>query len=499
MNKYQIDHYIQLSGPLFEAVQRQRVFEDSKQFVDMIPADEPETILSKWNSRRETDGFDLARFVKDHFRLQEKEDSKIDVEMSNSCRDHIRMLWPHLFRTADFNTSKLSSLIPLPREYVVPGGRFQEIYYWDSYFTAQGLAADGHDDMVLAMTENFRYLVEEIGHIPNGNRVYYLSRSQPPFFVPMITHAASLHGSDIIHQFLPAAEKEYRFWMDLSGEKERRTVEVPEVGLLNRYWDDRPLPREESWFEDTELAEAVDPQNKETFYRHIRAACESGWDFSSRWFSDDKTLSTIQTTDILPVDLNTLMWYMESKLAAWSRSSGRIADAKVYEKSFTERSRAIHELMWDKDLGFYFDWNHRTEDRTGSWSLAAVYPLYFGMASQKMASAVAAHLEDKFLKPGGLITSTVETGQQWDAPNGWAPLQWMAVMGLKRYGITELADEISRRWLSLNETVYKRSGKMVEKYNVVDIDSEGSGGEYPLQDGFGWSNGVFSALHRESV
>ncbi|NBC26523.1 MAG: alpha,alpha-trehalase TreF [Bacteroidetes bacterium] len=499
MKRYEIDHYIQLSGPLFEAVQRQRVFEDSKQFVDMIPEHDPDTILSEWNSRKEAGGFDLTRFVQDHFRLQDTANTELDVESSSSCRDHIRMLWPHLFRTADHKTSELNSLIPLPREYVVPGGRFREIYYWDSYFTAQGLAADGHDDMVLAMVENFRYLVEEIGHIPNGNRVYYLSRSQPPFFVPLITHAASLHGSDIIRQFLPAAEKEYRFWMDQTGQKGRRTVEVPGAGRLNRYWDDRPLPREESWYEDTELAEAVDPQNRESFYRHIRAACESGWDFSSRWFADGTSLSTIQTTAILPIDLNTLLWYMESKLAEWSRASGRIADAQMYEKAFTERSRAIHELMWDEELGFYFDWNHQTEERTGRWSLAAVYPLYFGMASQKKAAAVASHLEDKFLKPGGLITTTVQTGQQWDAPNGWAPLQWMAVMGLRRYGFTELAEAISQRWLRLNENVYKRSGKMVEKYNVVDIGREGGGGEYPLQDGFGWSNGVFSALQRESA
>lgn len=494
MSNYQIEKYIQLSGAFFEEVQRLRVFSDSKQFVDMVPVNEPETILSEWHRQKDLPGFDLAEFVSFHFRMEERQDSDLNIKSAGNCRDHIQKLWPHLFRKADSETSEESSLIPLPRKYVVPGGRFREIYYWDSYFTAQGLAADGHEDMVLAMAENFRYLAQEVGHIPNGNRVYYLSRSQPPFFVPMIDFLTSLRGSKIIKQFLPAAEKEYRFWMDSEGEKGRRTVELPEAGILNRYWDDRPLPREESFFEDTKLAELVEPENREAFYRHIRAACESGWDFSSRWFSDGRHLSAIQTTSVLPVDLNTLLWNMENKLAAWCRSSGRLEAARIYEKASDTRGRAIEMLMWDNELGFYFDWNHRKKERTGTWSLAAVYPLYFGLASQENAEAVAAHLEQKFLEAGGLITTTTVTGQQWDSPNGWAPLQWMAIKGLKNYGFTELADEVSRRWLRLNEKVYADTGKMVEKYNVVEIDREGGGGEYPLQDGFGWSNGVYSAL-----
>jgi alpha,alpha-trehalase len=498
MDNSHVKPYIQLSGELFEAVQKQRIYPDSKHFVDMAPINEPETILKHYREEKEKPGFSLKEFVETWFDQPESPGENVVIEEKESCREHIQALWPMLFRSADARKNRHSSLLPLPEPYVVPGGRFREIYYWDSYFTAQGLKADGHNEMILAMAENFRHLIETVGHIPNGNRAYYLSRSQPPFFTPMIDLVVSIYGTEKISEFLPAVEKEYRFWMDEIGEPGRRAIAFKTEGgdeiTLNRYWDDHPAPREESWFEDVEIAESIPETEREHFYRNIRAACESGWDFTSRWFADEKNLSTIQTTDILPVDLNTLLWYMEKKLAEWHFHQKNTDLSNHFAGAADQRSWAIHELMWNHDQGCFFDYNFRKRSQTTAWSLAAVYPLYFGLATEEEAASLAGVLNDKFLKGGGLITTTNETGEQWDAPNGWAPLQWLAIRGLQRYGHNELAGTITRRWLDLNEHVYRGTGKMVEKYNVADLTKEGGGGEYPLQDGFGWSNGVYSAL-----
>ncbi len=499
-NNKHTENYIQLSGELFEAVQSARIYPDSKQFVDMVPKKEGSKIVEKWKSERESSGFNLKDFIEANFYLPETDAEDVHIEPQESCRKHIQILWPYLFRSSDSDRNSESTLLALPKPYVVPGGRFREIYYWDSYFTARGLMADGHPDMVLSMTENFRHLIETVGHIPNGNRIYYLSRSQPPFFTPMVDLVLSHYGDDKITEFLPAVEKEYQFWMDQTGETGRRKIELQlngnEKAVLNRYWDDYPAPREESWYEDVELAEGIDSKDRELFYRNIRAACESGWDFSSRWFSDEKNLSSIETTNILPIDLNTLLWYMEKKCAEWNSKLGKAEKAQQFEGAAAKRADAINQLMWNGSKGFYFDYNHDQKNQTNVWSLAAVYPLYFGLADSEQASSVATALQEKLLNDGGLATTVNNTGEQWDHPNGWAPLQWMAIEGLRRYGFTDLANSICYRWLSLNDKVYQRTGKMVEKYNIADLSKEGGGGEYPLQDGFGWSNGVYSALDK---
>ena len=154
----------------------------------------------------------------------------------------------------------------------------------------------------------------------------------------------------------------------------------------------------------------------------------------------------------------------------------------------------MDEYCWNTVDGVYEDYNWVTQKRTGVKSLAMAYPLFFNMASQVQADKVAAYLGEHFLKPGGVVTTLANTGQQWDAPNGWAPLQWMTVQGLENYGHHNLALTIAERWTALNEKVYKNTGKFVEKYNVEDLTLDAGGGEYPVQDGFGWSNGVYLAL-----
>lgn len=336
-------------------------------------------------------------------------------------------------------------------------------------------------------------MIEQFGYIPNGNRTYYLGRSQPPFFAEMIK--LYMHESSEANglQYLPALEREYQFWM----ESTRIRKVGSENGYLNHYSDQNLSPRPEAYKEDYNMAMLLDAGKRDGFCWNIRAACESGWDFSSRWLTDEKSLLTIHTVDILPIDLNCLLYNIESTIAEIYKSSGNAVFSSMYFKKAESRKQLILQLFWNKKKGFFYDYDSKTHKQTSVESLAAVYPLYFKIASPSMAGQVADNLRKNFLKDGGLVTTLDSTGLQWDAPNGWAPLQWMAIVGLENYGLKSLADSIAHRWMSLNEKVYHNTGKMMEKYNVSDTTLQAGGGEYPGQDGFGWTNGVYLGLYRK--
>jgi len=483
-------------GELFEAVQLKPVFPDSKTFPDCIPQSKPEVILKSYQQQKDKAGFDLKTFVLQNFKLPPEPASNFKSDAQQSINEHINTLWPVLTRQPQ---AEKSSLIPLPQAYVVPGGRFREIYYWDSYFTMLGLQVSNRPELIQAMVDNFTYLINSIGHIPNGNRSYYISRSQPPFYAFMLRVLAEVKGKEILKNYAPALQKEYSFWMDgqqnLSPAQNtyRRVVRLPDGSILNRYWDDDPTPRPEAYKEDVQLARESGREPQEV-YRHLKAAAESGWDFSSRWLADGKTLKTIHTTDIIPVDLNALLYHLEITLAEMAALNNNKKEQKSYLQRAAKRKKALLKYTWNKQENYFVDYDFVAGKTTGVASLAAVYPLYVGLAKRSQAAAVARRLKKDFLQPGGLVTTRNATGEQWDSPNGWAPLQWLAIQGLRAYGHQELADQIANNWIRLNTDVYKRTGKLVEKYNVTDLSLRAGGGEYPLQDGFGWTNGVLLKL-----
>jgi len=481
---------------LFERVQLEQVFEDGKTFVDAVPRAEPAEILAQFSAARGEPGFDLRAFVAARFELPESKPRAYESAAGRSVTGHIDALWPVLERSADAAV-RGSSLLPLPYRYVVPGGRFREIYYWDSYFTMLGLGESGRHDLVTDMANNFAWLIERHGHVPNGNRSYYLSRSQPPFFSLMVELIVAREGSDAYVRYLPQLRREHDFWMEgadslAPGAAHRRVVRLPDGTLLNRYWDDRDIPREEAWREDVETARGSKRPPAEV-YRNLRAAAESGWDFSSRWLEDGRTLTTIRTVDLVPVDLNSLLYALERTLARAYRATARPAEAEQFEAGAAARRRAVHRYLWDSQRGTFEDYDWRRGRGTGRLTAATLYPLFVGLATTLQARDVARVVEQRLLAPDGLATTTVRTGQQWDAPNGWAPLQWIAVDGLSRYGHRPLARRIAHRWIRENVAHYRAAGKLVEKYDVSG-DAAARGGEYPLQDGFGWTNGVLRRL-----
>ncbi len=485
-------------GALFRDVQLSRTFPDSKTFVDARPRLPAPEIDARYDSARDAAGFDLHAFVAQYFVLPQSRATAFHTDSSNSMEQHIRALWPVLTRPAD-SAHVRSSLIPLPHPYVVPGGRFREIYYWDSYFTMLGLVTSQRTDLMRDMLDNFAYLIARFGHIPNGNRTYYLSRSQPPYFGAMVALYAAATDTASALPYLGALEAEHAFWMDGAdrispGQAYRRVVRLPDGSLLNRYWDDLPEPRPESYREDHALAQQLPADRRAAFYRNMRAAAESGWDFSSRWMRDPADLRSLETTELAPVDLNSLLYCSERVSAAlrtFRHGPGNAAVAQRFAAAAAERRRALLAAAWDPADSFFYDVRWRSAARvTDRPTMAAAAPLYFGLATLAQGRAVAARLERNFLKPGGFVTTGIRSGQQWDAPNGWAPLQWLAVEGLRRYGRAALADTARARWLALNRRTYQATGRMTEKYDVTDLQRPAGGGEYPTQDGFGWTNGV---------
>jgi len=478
-------------GELFADVQNRRVYSDGKTFVDLIPRRRMKQIQQEYQLTKNDPQFDLRDFVSRHFYEFGGHKTAYHTDMSMSPRQHIAELWHVLERK---NRRDRGSLMALPYAYIVPGGRFSEQFYWDSYFIMLGLAADGRWDMIEGMLKNYAYMIRKFGFIPTANRTYFSSRSQPPFFSQMVRLLARHKGrTRTLVEYLPYMLLEYRFWMKgrrtLTKHENKafaRVAEMPSGILLNRYYDNKATPRPEMSREDIETAETAPDRISDRLYLHLRAGAESGWDFSSRWFEDPDDIRTIHTADIIPADLNSLLFMLEETIAESYRLFRQPLLARKFQDRADQRVRGMQEYCWSDKDGFFVDYNFHKQQSTGRLTLAGVFPLYAKIATTKQAAAVAQRIESDFLK------------EQWDAPNGWAPLQWIAIEGLRNYGYHHLADTIKKRWVDTNLAVFTSKGKMVEKYDVVTPGLEGGGGEYPLQDGFGWTNGVLAALLNEN-
>jgi alpha,alpha-trehalase len=486
---------------LFEAVQLSDIFPDNKTFVDATAKRNP-ALMKDYIDQKDKSGFDLKIFVTNNFDMPVANNGAFKSDISLGIRKHIDTLWQVLYRKHNV-IPHYSSLLPLPNDFIVPGGRFRETYYWDSYFTMLGLQESHKTRLIQNMIDNFAFMIDKYGFIPNGTRTYYLTRSQPPFFSMMIDLLAKDKSEKVLVKYQPQLLKEYAFWMRSAenikpGLAYRNVVGMPGGEILNRYWDESDLPREEAFKKDEDAARDT-KQKPGDFYRNIRAAAESGWDFSSRWMDSTGKLPTIQTTFIAPVDLNCLMYHLELTLAKSYQLQGNRAQYHQYLNKATLRKKAIRKYFWSQERGWFMDYNWEAKQIGTNETLAGVYPLEFKIADAKQAVQIASVIKTDFLKPGGLLTTLKRSGQQWDSPNAWAPLQYMAIDGLNNYHQSDLAGLIAKNWVATNIKVFNDTGKLMEKYNVVDTGLKAGGGEYPLQDGFGWTNGVLLNLLNHSV
>lgn len=477
----------ELYGPLFTAVQERDILADGKAFVDAVPKRPVGDIMADF-AKLARDDWALASFVAENFDLppaaNDLTSDPIAAEMP--LRARIRAMWPDLARSPA-DAAPNSSALPVRHRHLVPGGRFREIYYWDSFFSMLGLVRDGETELANGIVEAMTDLIEDHGHVPNGARTYFLGRSQPPLYHMMVS---LIDDSDpaVAGRRLNAMKREHAWWMDGAseigpGESLKHVARLADGSLVNRYWDPRDTPRDESWREDTATARGSDRPAVDV-YRDLRAGAESGWDFSSRWL-DGADLSSIRTTAIAPIDLNAFLYGLETKIAERSERT----DAARYRALATTRRETLCKHFWNERDGFFFDYDLEQAAQRSRSSAAALTPLLVGVATQSQADRTARFVRNHYVAPGGLRTTLLNSGEQWDHPNGWAPLQWIAVTGLRQHGHDALAHEIAVRWVATVEQTYAKTGLIYEKYDV-EAGAIGAGGEYAPQTGFGWTNGV---------
>jgi alpha,alpha-trehalase len=402
-------------------------------------------------------------------------------------------------------------LLYVPFPYVVPGGRFNEMYGWDSYFIQLGLLRDGELELARNLTDNFVYEIAHYGMILNANRTYFLTRSQPPFLTEMILGVyGRTHDRAWLRSTVPAIERYYRFWTT--------PPHLIEAVGLSRYYDlgDGPAPevvsderdaqgrthydRVREYYrthqvDDYDVSQYYDRATDtltDRFYKGDRSMRESGFDPSNRFGPFSASI-----TDYAPVCLNVLLYRMEQEAGRISTILGDAAAANEWQARARRRRERVDRYLWDPGAGLYFDYSATTGRRRPYEFATTFYPLWAGLSSPEQARRVVGNLS-RFEAPGGILTSTQTTGSQWDAPFGWAPLQLIAVDGLRRYGYHTAADRVSRNFVSLVVDDFTARGAIVEKYDVQRRSSDLAAGlkfGYTSNEiGFGWTKAAVLEL-----
>ncbi|KAE9553179.1 hypothetical protein FO519_003618 [Halicephalobus sp. NKZ332] len=516
---------IYCKGTLLAAVQTARLFVDCKHFVDMPLKSDAESTLESWNeliNKAENGQIDpsaLAVFVQDHFEqpggeLEDHEPVDFINEISSFSKitdpdyrawaQDLHRKWPSLCRKVSqkvMQDPQKYSLIPVPNPFVVPGGRFREMYYWDSFFTIKGLLASEMFSTVRQMIENMGWLVDTFGYIPNGNRIYYLNRSQPPLLTWCLEAYYKSTGDLVfLRQAMPWLEKEMDFFTN-----NRKIHKFDWKTHLYRYHVVANGPRPESYREDVECAEHIlEAPEKLRLWGDIMAAAESGRDFSSRWFHNDGPMAgkmgSTRTSSILPVDLNSIICGNLRIFSYFYSILGMTEKANEAFLKYNAMREAIHQIFWNEELGCWFDFDLDSNAHIATYFDTNFFPLAAGCVHEGFnPEKIKNYLKNAGVLefPGGLPTSLIASGQQWDFPNSWAPTTWIIIDGLKKYGMPELAKAIAEKWVRKNYVMWiNTGGRMFEKYNVATqcYKASGGGGEYEIQEGFGWTNGVILDL-----
>jgi len=511
------------NGPLLDAVQRAGVFGDCKVFVDSPLKVDPEEALRRFALLpADATPAMLRAFVHEHFERPGADlvpwapvdYTEAPLALARLKNDGLRewalalnRFWSQLGRATSAeaaNSPERRTLLPLPHPFVVPGGRFVETYYWDSFWIIKGLLTCGMRETAKGMVLNLLHQLESFGFVPNGGRLYYLNRSQPPMLsdcvLALMDDAFDL---EFVRHALPLLRAEYAFWMDTGDDGHAVRVQLMsgESATLNRYVTSADSPRPESYLEDMRTAShaSVAEGDRPRVWSEIAAAAESGWDFSSRWMEDGASLHRARTSEILPVDLNAIMYRFETNLQQLSAMTGDSAAAMGFAAAARTRERAMSELMWSESRRQWLDVHWESSTRVDSPpSVSNWLPLWAGAFNDRQARLATQSLRHSpLLQSGGVATTLARTEHQWDWPNAWAPLQEMLIEGLERTGHREgheLALRIARAWTASNLAAWRRTHYMYEKYSAPEAGVGGGGGEYTPQVGFGWSNGVALSL-----
>ncbi|KAG7546383.1 Six-hairpin glycosidase superfamily [Arabidopsis suecica] len=443
--------------------------------------------------------------------------SNVENEQVREWAREVHGLWRNLScRVSDSvrESPDRHTLLPLPEPVIIPGSRFREVYYWDSYWVIKGLMTSQMFTTAKGLVTNLMSLVETYGYALNGARAYYTNRSQPPLLSSMVYEIYNVtKDEELVKKAIPVLLKEYKFWN--SG---KHKVVIRDANghdhVLSRYYAMWNMPRPESSVFDEESAAGFSTMlEKQRFHRDIATAAESGCDFSTRWMRDPPNFTTMATTSVVPVDLNVFLLKMELDIAFMMKISGDKNGSGRFLKASKAREKAFKAVFWNEKAGQWLDyWLSSNGDEPETWkaenqntnvfasNFAPIWINSFNSDEVLVKKVVKALKNSGLIAPAGILTSLTNSGQQWDSPNGWAPQQEMIVTGLARSSSKEgkeMAEDIARRWIKSSYLVYKKSGTIHEKLKVTELGEYGGGGEYMPQTGFGWSNGVILAFLEE--
>ncbi|EZA62647.1 hypothetical protein DMN91_007675 [Ooceraea biroi] len=511
-------------GPLLKTVQLSGIFNDSKTFVDLYQLHDPDVTIDNFNAlmnatNNAPNRDQVAAFVAQNFAEQDElenatlpdwtENPKILKSIGDPTyrewAKNLNLIWKELARRLNHDVVvdiQRHSLIYVNNTFIIPGGRFREFYYWDSYWIIEGLLLCDMHDTVKGMIENFLSMVDRFGFVPNGGRIYYLSRSQPPLLIPMVAKYYEFTGDrKFLRENIALLEAEFEYWQN---EMTVNVIKNDKTYKLAHYVVNSPNPRPESYKEDYRLAQQLPEEKRGAVYDDLKAAAESGWDFSYRWCirsneTAQLSLLNVSTSDIIPVDLNAILQRNAKLLAYFHSILYNPLKVLRYTRIAQNYQAAINDVLWNENEGVWLDYDTRNKRHRDTFYVSNLTPLYTmsynrsrrETYAQKAISYLKKNKIDAFY--GGTPTSMNYTGEQWDFPNAWPPLQSFLIQGLYQTQVKkamDLAEDFAIRWLRSNYLGYKESGNMFEKYNAIIPGDGGGGGEYLVQTGFGWTNGV---------
>jgi len=521
------------SGEILHEVQVRQIYPDDKYFVDMKLLGDPDVIISDFLVRKNKTGEisddELEDFLTNWFDKPGTDIETVhpqdfvskprfildvhDMKFRNWLLE-LNSKWRRLMRKSPIDVQenqRLYSQIYLPFPFVIPGGRFRELYYWNSYWIVEGLFLCEMKSSAVNMIRNLLHLVEIYGYVPNGSRKYYEGRSEFPMLVPMVDlYLQNTFDLNFIKQNIHLLDREYEHW----NKSNLVTVEHEQGNYsMFRYIVNATAPRPEAYSTDYDLAALINNNHSTQLYSDIQAAVVSGWDFSSRWLvtatnSIGNSILDIETSRIIPVDLNCLMAYNAKLLSSFHDQIGNKSQSEYYLNIANNLTQAIETVLWDEEKGFWFDLDLATLELRKAFygsSMMALWTDSYGIVRNKTYTARRAidymKISGVFDYAGGLPASlSSESGLQWDLPNGWAPLNAIGVEGLRRAASYDtraegIALDLARKWVFNNYYTFVNDSKhpMMEDYNVVQ-PGKGSSHFYPVQEGFGWSNAVVMKL-----
>ncbi|XP_014246527.1 trehalase-like [Cimex lectularius] len=518
-------------GDLLHTVQTLRIFPDQKTFVDLQLKYPEETVLNKFAALQDKNADTVKQFVSENFlncttsenQCEELDRwdppdwtsnpsiiNKITVKQYRQWAVDLNNIWKELGRIMN-NKAKQhpehTSLIYVPNGFIVPGGRFRELYYWDTFWIINGLLICDMETTAKGIIENLLSLVKQRGHVPNGSRVYYWERTQPPMLNLMVdSYYKRTKDEQFIKDNLELLDQEMQYFLT------NRQVSVKKDGheySMFRYYAPSAGPRPESYYQDYTLASDLNTlEEKQRLYTNLKSSAESGWDFSTRWFIKDKTnngtLIDVHTENIIPVDLNAILHKCFVLLSTWHKTISKDDDkSHFYGNLANNLQKAIDNVLWNEKNSVWFDYDTLNNKQREYFYMSNFAPLWtksYVRNKSNLAKGVVKYINKNALFDyfGGTPTSLVYSNEQWDYPNAWAPLQAFLIQGLERTDTalgSTVASHFANVWLQSNYKGFIDERKMFEKYDATSFGKSGTGGEYEGQAGFGWTNGfVFELL-----